>query len=461
MPTRSVWIGIFVAVGLVLFGAGLFLLGNQHKAFRKHVDCYTEFANVQGIGKGAKVRVNGADAGQVQKIQIPSSPAKKFRLELQVDESLHNLVRTDSLVTVETEGVVGDKFLEIHAGTVQAREASPGTTLAGKEPVELGKLLEQAGGLLNQVGGTITQVNGTVQDVQQRLDGALNTVTATVNNANGIVTDVRHGKGTAGLLLEDPQTANNVRMAVANTKDATGQLKSASTQVNGILTDVQQRQLVAKTDQTIQNAQDATNQLNQTSQHLNGTLSKAFAEDQYGEDAGSNLRQTLSNTNVATGNLADDTEALKHEFFFKGFFKSRGYNNLNNLPVAQYRSGQILKKLGQDRQWLPADGLFQPGPSGVEELSAAGRVRIDDAVSQLHDLYSDPILVEGYAQQGTPAELLTESRHRATLVRAYLQVHYRVEPKNTGVIALSGTPPKSAGKATWDGVCLVRLEPKK
>ncbi len=460
MPARSVWVGIFVTVALVLFGAGLFLLGNQHKAFRKHVQFYAEFADVQGIEKGAKVRVNGAEAGQVENVQIPSSPAKKFRLRMQVDESLHGLIRDDSLVTVETEGIVGDKFLQIHAGTEQAPEAPPGTTLHGKEPVELGKLLEQAGGLLNQVGGTITQVDGTVKDVQQHLDVALNTVTATVNNANGLVSDVKHGKGTAGVLLEDPQTAGDVRQAVANTRDATNQLKSASTQVNGILNDVQQRQLVAKTDRTIQNAQGATEQLEQTSQQLNGTLTKAFAEDQYGEDAGSNLRQTLSNTNIATGNLADDTEALKHEFFFKGFFKSRGYTSLNDLPVEKYRSGQILKKLGQDRQWLAAADLFQAGPNGTEELSPAGRAGIDQAVSQLHDVYSDPILVEGYARQGTPAELLTESRQRAALVRADLQVHYHVEPKNTRVVALSATPPASAGKSTWDGVCLVRLEPK-
>lgn len=461
MKPRPVLVGIFVTVVIVLFGTGLFLIGNQHKAFRRHTRFYTEFANVDGVGLGLKVRVSGSDAGQVQGIQIPSSPAHKFRLEMQVDDSLRGLVRRDSVVTIETEGVVGDKFLLIHSGSDRAAAAPAGATLLSKEPTDLGKLLDQAGGLLNQVQGTLNQAQGTIADVQQQLDGTLHAVTATVNNANGMVTDVRNGKGAAGVLLANPQTAQDVQQAVANARNATAQLNNASGEINRLLTDVQQRQLVAKTDATIQHAQGATEQLQQVSQQVNTTLAGAFARDQYGQDAGSNLQQSLTNINAASGNLADDTEALQHEFFFKGFFKSRGYNNLNNLPADQYRSGQLFKKLEETRQWLSAGRMFEAGPNGAEQLSAGGRAQLDGVVSQMQDVYSQPILVEGYAQSGTPAEQLLESRLRATLVRSYLELHYHVQPKNTGVVALSATPPASAGKPSWDGVCLVRLSKAK
>lgn len=465
MPaTRFVWIGVFVMVAVVLFGAGLYLIGNQHRAFSHRVDFYTEFGNVSGIVKGAQVRVGGMVAGQVQGIQIPGSPAHKFRIGMQVDEKLRGLIRSDSVVSVETQGVVGDEFLLIHTGSDGEPEAEPGVTLASKEPVAMSKLLEQAGGIMTQVSGTITevggtirQVNGTLGDVQRRMDGALGSVTRTVNNANGLVSDVRGGKGAAGVLLADPATAQQVREAVGNARDATVQLKDASAQVNGMLTEVQQRQMVAKVDQTIGNAQGATKQLEQASTRVNGTIGTALAQDQYGENAGTNLQQSLTNVNLATGNLADDTEALKHEFFFKGFFKHRGYNSLNDLPAGKYRERKVLGKLKKEREWLPASGLFQAGPNGREELSADGRAQIDGAVSRLGDLYSDPILVEGYAEQGTPADLLVESRRRAVLVRSYLQLYFHVEPKDTGVVALSATPPEGSGKTSWSGVCLVRL----
>ena len=461
MNRQNLGVGIFVTLAITLFGVGLFLIGNQHKAFRRHLDFYTEMANIDGIAKGAKIRVNGMDAGQVQDVLVPSSPAHKFRLKLTVDDQLHGLVRSDSIVSVETEGLVGDKFLLIRDGSERAPEAAAGATLPSKEPFEIGKLLEQANGLLTQVGGTIQHVNGTITDVQGQLDGTLHAVTTTVNNTNGVVTDIRHGKGTAGLLLEDPKTAAEVQQVLDNTRDATGSLNATAQQVNGIVNDVQQRQLVAKVDDTLNSTKSATAQLDQASQQVNKTLGSAFAPDQYGQDAGTNLQQSLTSVKEATGNLADDTEALKHEFFFKGFFKKRGYDNLDHLPVEPYRSGKVLGKLGQDRQWMDAGSLFEEHPDGTETLSAAGRQQLDDAASRINGLYDSPLIVEGYGGAGSPGGTLVRSRQRAILVRGYLETRFQIASKDTGVIGLSATPPNAAGKPSWDGVCLVHLSSPK
>ena len=72
-------IGFFVIGGLALFTTGLFLIGNRHEAFARHVDLYTELLNVSGIAQGAKVQVAGMDAGQVLDVDVPGSPAAKFR----------------------------------------------------------------------------------------------------------------------------------------------------------------------------------------------------------------------------------------------------------------------------------------------------------------------------------------------------------------------------------------------
>ena len=80
MNKSNLWVGIFVTVAVLLFGAGLFLIGNQHKAFRKHTDFYTDLANVDGISKGAKVAGErhgcrtgaGADYSVVSRAQVPA-----------------------------------------------------------------------------------------------------------------------------------------------------------------------------------------------------------------------------------------------------------------------------------------------------------------------------------------------------------------------------------------------------
>src|SRR5580692_4624921 len=464
MKTHNVVVGIFVTAAIVLFGACLFLIGNQHKAFNRHIVFYANFKSVDGLPKGAKVRVDGMDAGELVNIQIPASPAQKFRLKMNVEHRLHGLIREDSLVTVETEGLVGDKFLLIHSGTDRSPEAPPESTLAGKEPFDLTKMLEQAQGLINQAGTTLTALQGTMKDVSGRLDttldtatGTLKTANGTIRNVDGVVLDVKNGKGAAGLLLEDPATAADVKQSIANVRQTTEKLNDTSTRVDSLLTDVQNRQLVPKIDDTLTSAKAATQNLNQTSEQLNTTLKSAFAQDQYGEDAGTNLQQSLTNLNQASGNLTDDTEALKHEFFFKGFYKHRGYYDLDDLPAEQYRAGQIFKSLPQSREWIDASSLFTTNQSGEEVLSANGRQNIDQAVGQFKEIYDKPLIVEGYASSGSPSEELVRSRRRAAMVQTYLQLHYHLTPKNTGIVALKSTPPENAGKTSFDGVSLVSI----
>jgi phospholipid/cholesterol/gamma-HCH transport system substrate-binding protein len=454
---QSLLVGIFTIVAVALFGAGLFLIGNQHKAFSHHVIFYTNFQNVEGLTKGAKVKVGGIDAGEVEDVQIPSSPAQKFRLKMNVDDRLHGLIREDSLVTVETEGLVGDKFLLIHQGSEHASEARAESTLQSKEPFEMSKLLEQAQGIMNQAGTTMNQLQGTMNDVRGHLDTTLDTATSTIKNVNGVVQDVRRGKGSVGMLIEDRATAADVRQSVANIRQTTEKLNGSSTRIDNILADAQSRQLVGKMDDTLTNAKSATHNLDQTSQQINTTLKSAFAQDQYGEDAGTNLQQSFTNINQATGNLADDTEALKHNFFFSGFFKHRGYYDLDDLPVEQYRAGKIFKDLPMSRQWISASSLFTVNEDGEEVLSAQGRRNIDTAVGQLKGIYGQPLIIEGYASLGSESDQLRQSRRRAALVRTYLQLHFHLLHKNTGIVALRSTPPENAGKSTFDGVSLVSV----
>jgi phospholipid/cholesterol/gamma-HCH transport system substrate-binding protein len=464
MKNHNVIVGIFVTAAIAVFGACLFLIGNQHKAFNRHVVFYTNFHNVDGLPKGATVRVDGMDAGELVNIEIPSGPAQKFRLKMNVEDRLHGLIREDSLVTVETEGLVGDKFLLIHSGTAHSPEAAAESTLAGKEAFDLTKMLEQAQGLMNQAGTTITALQGTMKDVSGRLDttldtatGTLRTADGTIRNVNGVVLDVRNGKGTAGLLLEDKATAADVKESLANVKQTTEKLNDTSTRIDSLLADVQTRQLIPKVDDTLTSAKAATQNLDQTTEQINTTLKSAFAEDQYGEDAGTNLQQSLTNLNQASGNLTDDTEALKHEFFFKGFYKHRGYYDLDGLPVEQYRTGQIFKSLPQSRQWIDASTLFTTNQSGEEVLSANGRQSIDQAVGQFKEIYNNPLIIEGYAPSGSPSDELVKSRRRAAMVQTYLELHYHLMPKNTGIVALRSTPPENAGKTTFDGVGLVSI----
>src|SRR5688500_6616074 len=109
--------GAFVIGGLLLFGLGLFLIGDRRMLFSKSAEYYTEFAQISGIEDGGKVRVGGMDAGQTVEITVPPGPRSKFRLKFRIAEKLLPVIRTDSIASIQTDGLLGNKFLQIDIGT--------------------------------------------------------------------------------------------------------------------------------------------------------------------------------------------------------------------------------------------------------------------------------------------------------------------------------------------------------
>src|SRR5215813_8697101 len=110
METRKASIGIFVIGGLVLFGVGMFLIGDRRQAFARHIEYYSEFTDLAGLAKGANVRVAGMDGGQVVSIDVSDSASAHFRVKWRINDKLRGIVRTDSVVSIGTEGIVGGTY---------------------------------------------------------------------------------------------------------------------------------------------------------------------------------------------------------------------------------------------------------------------------------------------------------------------------------------------------------------
>ena len=471
---RYMGIAIFVILGTVLFALALFLIGNQHNVFAKHIELYTEFKNLSGLAKNAKVRVAGLDAGEITDINVPASPSAGFRLKLQLNERVRGLVRTDSVATIATEGVVGDKFVLIGSGSSTSPEAAPNSTLPSKETRDLVAFIEQSTTLVGQA-------SGTMKTVADKLTVTLDSATTTLNNVNDVVVGIKQGRGTVGMLLRDEKTAEDIRQSLANARDATTSLNHASRQADelvsdfqsrglpakvdgivakadGIISDVQSRNFGEKLDQTMENVHRATHNIDTTTQQLQETVAKVVAPDAEGREAGDNIRETLSNVNEASGNMVDDTEALKHNFFLRGFFKRRGYFSMERMAPDKYRQDKVFADARNPRVWIEAAELFEPKQGESEILSRTGKARIDAAVAELGErAVGGAIVIEGYALSGAPGDQLAMSRSRAILVRNYLHTRFQLDTQNIGMVPLRGVPPRATQKESWNGICIMLL----
>jgi phospholipid/cholesterol/gamma-HCH transport system substrate-binding protein len=388
---------------------------------------------VNGLSPGSKVRVSGFEAGQVSSIEIPYRPSAKFRLKLHVDNKLHNLIRDDSFVTVESDGLVGDKFLLIHEGSDQKKEAASGATLPAKEPIELSAVIAKMTGVMDQA-------DAVIGDIKTKADGTLDAITTTVNNTNALVTSIQSGKGAVGMLLTDQQTANAVKDAVRSAQQAAANLNQVTVQAKQVISDLQSRDLFAKAEDTLNNAKDASRQLAQTSQQVSLTLNDALGPDRSGESAAQNIRETFSNINLAAANMADDTEALKHEVFFRGFFKKSGFYSLKDLTPDQYRSNPYFNSQRNRRAWLNAADAFGRDSNGNEVLSAAGEQEIDQIIGAAKDSVMDQLIVgEGYSNQASAADEM--SRSRSLIIARYLEKRFHLSANNIGLMPLNATAP--------------------
>jgi phospholipid/cholesterol/gamma-HCH transport system substrate-binding protein len=148
---KKLIVGLFVGGALLLFAIGLFLIGSSTQLFTKSFEIYADFFKVTGIQIGAKVRVAGMDAGAVTVIEVPLKPDAQFRVRFRIAEKLHPLVRQDSVATIQTDGLLGNKFLEVGTGSEGSARVKSGSAIHSREPFDWGDLMDQLSETVNSV----------------------------------------------------------------------------------------------------------------------------------------------------------------------------------------------------------------------------------------------------------------------------------------------------------------------
>jgi phospholipid/cholesterol/gamma-HCH transport system substrate-binding protein len=168
------------------------------------------------------------------------------------------------------------------------------------------------------------------------------------------------------------------------------------------------------------------------------------------------LQQTLASAKDAMADLAENTEALKRNFLFRGFFNKRGYFDLNEVSVEQYRQGALeTKDRHALRIWVSATVLFEKDAKGQERLSDGGRARLDSAMGEfVRYPKKSPFVVEGYAHEATTEQRFLLSRRRAQLVRDYVVGKFGLDSNYVSVMPMGEEAPDSPVGDKWDGVAL-------
>lgn len=199
--SQSIRVGFFILLGLLILGAGIFLIGSRQSLLQSNLSVSAQFQSVGGLNEGADVRVGGIRVGTVRHIELPHNPSGKVTVFMDVAKSTQDVLRDDSVAAINSAGLLGDKFVEISFGSDGKPRLKNGQMIDSRPPVDISEITDRANHLLD-------------------------TAQVAVSNIGEITTKINEGKGTAGALINDRSIYDRANASVSAMHDDMEALKS-------------------------------------------------------------------------------------------------------------------------------------------------------------------------------------------------------------------------------------------
>src|SRR5271154_2159663 len=147
--TREFRLGAFLILTLGCFAIAVFLVGDRSAMFHSSYRLNTQFANVGGLEEGSAVRVGGIRKGMVTHLILPKQPDGKVTVEMDLEKSTHEVLKKDSIAAIQTDGLLGDKYVEVTFGSEDAGNLKNGDTIASQPPIEISGLIAKTDKILD------------------------------------------------------------------------------------------------------------------------------------------------------------------------------------------------------------------------------------------------------------------------------------------------------------------------
>ena len=189
-------IGIVVILALVLLLALTFKV-NKFSFTKRGYELKVAFINSSGIEKNAPVRLSGVEAGKVKNLQLVyGSGGTHVLLTLWLDETAR--VRKDSEAFVTTLGLMGEKYVELTAGSADSPFLKPNSTIIGREPFDTAKFIEKGDQIADNLSQAITNirklttgVNEVIVVHREDLDQVLKNLAESSENIKAFTEDIK------------------------------------------------------------------------------------------------------------------------------------------------------------------------------------------------------------------------------------------------------------------------------
>lgn len=310
---NKIRLGLLVTIGTIIFVLAMYFIGDKQHLFGSNIRIYAVFNNVSGLQRGNNVRFAGIDVGTVRGIDILSDTAVK--VEMVIDRKVQEFIKTDAVAIIGTDGLMGNKIINIGLGSAGAKSVEEGAVLSTFEVFNTDAVLR-----------TLAKTNVNVAIVADNLAEAIQKMNT--------------GKGTIGKLMNDTTLAYNLSEILENVRALSEHAREISGSVNrtlakmdlenriegSVLTDTalagELRQTVHDLREAGANAEAITEDLREIVDQVNrgeGTAGRLLTDTA----VSAALERSLLEIEEGARGFNENMEALKHNILLRGYFKKQ------------------------------------------------------------------------------------------------------------------------------------------
>ena len=311
---NNIKLGAFVLAGLIFLLLILYMIGKNRTMFGGNYKLRARFENVQGLKSGNNVRYAGIDVGTVEKVSIINDTLMEVKMI--IDNKAKFILRKNAIVSIGTDGLVGNKVVNIAASKSDSPLAEENDILPTKKPIDTDEMLRTVNKTNNDIAViaknlklTSNKLNNSEalwallndKSLPDNLKKSAENIRLVTNNlynmskdVNSMVSKIKKGEGSIGKIINDSSFAKSLEDAVINIKDAGNEVSTLSKDINKAVKDIE-------------------NNINDG----NGTVHALL------KDTGLviKINHSLDNIEDGTKGFNQNMDALKHSFLFRSYFR--------------------------------------------------------------------------------------------------------------------------------------------
>jgi phospholipid/cholesterol/gamma-HCH transport system substrate-binding protein len=310
---RRFRVGLVVLIALFFTTIGIFMVGKRANLFKKKWPYQTHFDSASGLVTGNPVRLNGVTVGGVLEVNLSPQPGDQTVLVIyEVDRRVAPRLRTGTVASIKTIGLLGDKYIDLAGGTAQQEQIPIGGDIKAAPGTGIEKLLEGSGDLVTDLSAIARSLKnilgrtekgegflGAITSKSPESEALGNSFNATLQSLNAVIRKVEKGQGLVGKLLIDEkygaETAESLRKAFKSVESLFAKIEDGMNSGNGalpaLLSDPEGKQKVYA---LLDNLALATASLAKVTENLekgNGALPILLHDEKFGREFTKNLLQ--------------------------------------------------------------------------------------------------------------------------------------------------------------------------